>query len=443
MCASLKRVIIVGAGPSGLQAASTLRTLGNFDIQILEASSRIGGRVLDISEKFAGFPIELGAEFVHGHKSTNYQYAKQAGAKMVNLKGLKCLINCRGTVHDAQAFFELDPELKAAFQEWDELDLKKVSPDKDVTLKEYAKILAGTKAKDYSYDFAFRGLGHEWGADWSKLSVKTMQELKKELEDAIGDDEDPGDFEDYVVVPPISQSEILRRTFGHLSELVRFNTCVRGISYDLKEVVLKDQNGSKYSADAVIITVPLSILKKGTITFNPALPESKVEAIQKLEMGKGGKVFIKFKKNLWGDYYSFMNDGFIVQYCATGQCCEPHLNKVISGFVMGSEAEMFGSISKEKQREILKKDLQAFFGAKGFEENYEDHFYFGWEFEPNILGAILYPGAASLRKALQKSIANKLYFAGEATNFHGYSQTLSGAFDSGKRAAEELTKNFN
>ena len=53
---------------------------------------------MKISEKITVFPIELGAKFVHG------QYAKQADAKMVNLKGLKCFINCRGTVHDDQTF---------------------------------------------------------------------------------------------------------------------------------------------------------------------------------------------------------------------------------------------------------------------------------------------------------------------------------------------------
>jgi polyamine oxidase len=47
-----------------------------------------------------------------------------------------------------------------------------------------------------------------------------------------------------------------------------------------------------------VIAVPLGVLKKNTITFSPALPDWKVEAIQKLRMGNVCKVLIVPKKNL-------------------------------------------------------------------------------------------------------------------------------------------------
>ena len=54
-------VIIIGAGASGLYAAKTLLDNG-VDFTILEADSRIGGRIKK-TESFADFTIDLGAQW--------------------------------------------------------------------------------------------------------------------------------------------------------------------------------------------------------------------------------------------------------------------------------------------------------------------------------------------------------------------------------------------
>lgn len=57
------RVIIVGAGASGLAAAKVLEQ-NNIDYLILEATNRYGGR-LKKDTTLADFPIDLGAEWLH------------------------------------------------------------------------------------------------------------------------------------------------------------------------------------------------------------------------------------------------------------------------------------------------------------------------------------------------------------------------------------------
>ena len=59
-------VIIVGAGAAGLTTAFHLRQAGWEQVRILEASPRIGGRVLRDAQTFAGVPVDLGAEWIHG-----------------------------------------------------------------------------------------------------------------------------------------------------------------------------------------------------------------------------------------------------------------------------------------------------------------------------------------------------------------------------------------
>ncbi len=58
------KVIVIGAGAAGLTAGYLLDR-HNIDFEIIEASSVIGGR-LKRADNFADFPIDLGAEWVHG-----------------------------------------------------------------------------------------------------------------------------------------------------------------------------------------------------------------------------------------------------------------------------------------------------------------------------------------------------------------------------------------
>lgn len=65
-CNKNERIIIVGAGASGISAASKLFENGYTNVKILEAEPRFGGRVY--TQKFHDNFIELGAQCVHGQK---------------------------------------------------------------------------------------------------------------------------------------------------------------------------------------------------------------------------------------------------------------------------------------------------------------------------------------------------------------------------------------
>ena len=58
-------VIIIGAGAAGLTAARELRKQGINRVIVLEASSKVGGRVLH-DTSLSPHALELGPEFIHG-----------------------------------------------------------------------------------------------------------------------------------------------------------------------------------------------------------------------------------------------------------------------------------------------------------------------------------------------------------------------------------------
>lgn len=67
--------------------------------------------------------------------------------------------------------------------------------------------------------------------------------------------------------------------------------------------------GSVLEADIVVVTVPLGVLKKGDIIFEPPLPEYKQESIRNLGFGVYDKVFVTFASSIEFEDGSFWPSG--------------------------------------------------------------------------------------------------------------------------------------
>src|SRR5579863_3437503 len=80
------RVIVIGAGISGLAAACKLAGSG-IRVTVLEARDRVGGRILTQHDPGCASPIELGAEFIHGMPPEIWEPLQRSAADIMEVDG--------------------------------------------------------------------------------------------------------------------------------------------------------------------------------------------------------------------------------------------------------------------------------------------------------------------------------------------------------------------
>jgi phytoene dehydrogenase-like protein len=80
------RVIVIGAGISGLAAACKLAGSG-LSVTVLEARDRIGGRIFTRPNPASASAIELGAEFIHGMPPEIWHPLQQSASGITEFDG--------------------------------------------------------------------------------------------------------------------------------------------------------------------------------------------------------------------------------------------------------------------------------------------------------------------------------------------------------------------
>src|SRR3954470_4103669 len=108
-------VLILGAGAAGLMAAKSLNDAG-LEVYVVEARDRVGGRIWTVADPRADVPIELGAEFLHGHAPEVFNLIRGYGLPFYEV--------------DGDYWCAYDGELKAC-DFWDKIEavLKKMNAD--------------------------------------------------------------------------------------------------------------------------------------------------------------------------------------------------------------------------------------------------------------------------------------------------------------------------
>lgn len=418
-----KEIVIVGAGVSGLSAARYLKENGYTPI-ILEAQANVGGRTKTNRDLRIAF--DEGASWIHGPIGNPItELAKVAGAKTYI------------TNDDNIKYYDIDGSQysTAIVDEMEEKYLR--------VLKRLTNRKKSSKNKDESFAHAFYQTHPQYKDDrlWTFmlsafLEFDTGGDIHK-LSSVDFYDDDAFDGEDVIITN--GYDHIPNYLAQNLD--IRLNTKVLAIDYTGSKIKIETNNGN-YSADAILVTVPLGVLKKKVITFTPPLPESTQTAIDKTEMGSVNKFLLKWKQPFWdtslqyigytsgtkGKFDYFMN----VKKFANANA--------LMTFTFGDYSKKTEQMSDDEVIQAIMSNLKKIYGdtipnPSGFlrtKWNENPYSYGSYSFATKGIGSKAF-------KIFEHPINNKVFFAGEHTIID-YRGTVHGAYLSGIREAKKIMK---
>lgn len=436
-------VIVIGAGVAGLAAACQLGHAG-IAVHILEARDRIGGRVFTHPDPDCDYPIELGAEFIHGKPPEILELLRKSKTEIAEVQG-------------GSWCAEDDRLTPCGF--WDEVDqiLQKMDdskPDEPFAAfldrccrspKTQAQKRAKQRAQSYVSGFNAADpalVGVHW-------LVKEMQ-----AEEKIEGDRAFRCRNGYKDLLDVFQQEIKNYNITVHTETVVQQ--VRWNAGNVKVEVRDQESASTLEARRVLITLPLSLLKapvgqQGVVRFTPELPSQKKDALDKLEMGKVIRVTLRFRERFWdsikpaGARGSLSNMSFLFgpdDWFPTWWTANPAKSPVITGWAPFRSAER---LSGKTHSFVVEHGLQTLsallrVSQSELEKILEGAHVHDWQADPFSLGAYSYGkvGANEAQQVLSEPIQDTLYFAGEATDTTGNNGTVHGAIASGYRAAKQI-----
>lgn len=394
------KVIIIGAGAAGLYAAYILKSKG-IDFQLLEASSTYGGRLGKLTG-FANFPIDTGAQWLHGKNSILGDLIKKSKTNI--------------TLDDSETKFWFNNQLVNSLPQ--ETDIFEGDDLPDISFEDYA--LQSGLGNEYKY--IVENIAGDQGAAASRLSV--FGNNKDEEHWSAGDD----DFKFEETFFDLIDTQIANQ----VKDYILLNTVVSKIDYSQSTILITDSNNNTFNADKVIITVPIPILKSADIQFTPALPDEKTAAFAKIGMDAGMKVFLKFSNKFFDQN---IIGGSVCAAYADDSIGKAQNDNILLAFIMGEQAEYLTSLGSDAAiTNALIQELDIMYNGQASASFIASHVE-NWTTNPYIKGAYSYStiGMGDARKIASQALSEKLYFAGEAMNTNGHHQTVHGAVETGYR----------
>jgi monoamine oxidase len=416
--------LIIGGGIAGLTAARHLTEAG-LRVTLLEARDRLGGRIYTRST--GKFPVELGAEFVHGRPSEILSLAAEGAVPIIPVQGsFRRKIN--GEWADAGHLMEKVDQLFSR--------LPKKEPDES-----FQYYLDRSGDDDDVKQQALRYVEGFHAADPSLISARSIRR-DSEAEEAINGDQQHRIASGYESLVRAVADRIDRSRCD-----IVMNTPVNEIAWRQGQVIAR-AGLTEYLASRAIVTLPLGVLKSGSVVFSPALPE-KQNAMSFLEMGPVIRVSLCFQQKFWerdpkmADLsFLFTDDPQFPAWWTSNPLPYP----ILTGWAAGPNA---GAHTGRSNDEIIRSALQSLARITKTAEpelrtQMTESFVHDWQSDPFSRGAYSYTavGGMDAAKKLAETVVDTLYFAGEAANSNGYTGTVHGAIATGLRAAKELLQSL-
>jgi len=411
-----KKVIVIGAGISGLSAAKKLKENG-FDVIVLESQDRVGGRLR--TNRVLGVAFDEGASWIHGANGNPITVlAQQAG------------MNTAITDDDSLISYDINGILRTEI-EFDNAETE---------LETILATLKNNGSSSQSFETVFNNLYPDkvndrlWKFLLSTYITFDLGDLDK-VSSLLYDEGEEFSGEElistngYDVIP------------NYLSNGLNIQLNQRVSRVDYTNTIIKvTHNGNVSEADYVLVTVPLGVLKSGNIQFLPELPQSKQNAIEKIGMNCVNKFLLIWDTDFWDDeqyicYTPEIKDKF--NYFVNIKKINSNVNALMT-FAYANYARQTETMSDNEIINEIMIHLRDIYGSAI--PNPTSMIRTKWQTNENSFGAYSFTQIETEMHHfddLAEEVNDKLFFAGEHTHVD-YFSTAHGAYLSGIREANKI-----
>ncbi|HUO07654.1 MAG TPA: FAD-dependent oxidoreductase [Phycisphaerae bacterium] len=431
-----KRVVVVGAGLSGLACAYELKSAG-YEVLVLEARNRVGGRVLTFTDMVRGKHIEGGGELIGTNHPTWMSYGAKFGLELKEIpedESLEAPIVIGGRKLEKEEAEVLYKEMDAAF----------------ATLNEAARSVNAAEPWQTPNAAALdaRSMG-DWFAG-VETSHHTKRAIRAELEANEGV---PLEKQSYLAFLTMikaggvekywTDSETVRclsgnqklaeKLAGGLGESVQIGRPVLSLAIGGDRVMVTAMDGDHYTAEDVVLTMPPSTWND--LRVSPALPAGLVP-----QMGPAVKYLAAVKRPFWKDAglaADSLTDGDIAMTWdgTAGQKGEE--NALLVGFSGGPAADHLRTRMPAEREAYCRDYLGRVFPH--FDDNVQSVRFMNWPSDPYTKAGYTFfaPRQVTSIGPTLKAGIGRLHFAGEyaSLGFPGY---MEGALETGVAVARQI-----
>jgi monoamine oxidase len=201
-----------------------------------------------------------------------------------------------------------------------------------------------------------------------------------------------------------------------VADRLEFDTQVVQIDSTGDGVAVTDARGGTIEADAVVVTVPVTILRDRAITFVPDLSDETWAAVDQVPIWGGIKVFVEFAERFYPTFVAFPDsdipEGQRLYYdAAHGQDTETH---VLGLFAVGAPAKPYQGLADDALRDHVLAELDDVFDGAA-SRTYRRHITQDWSAEPFVRQAYVADDADwQIVRALGAAGNDRVVFAGDA-----------------------------
>jgi monoamine oxidase len=434
-----KKVIVIGAGFAGLAAAHELNSAG-YDVTVLEARSRLGGRVLSTQSLIPGRNIELGGELIGTNHKHWVAFADQFKLKLIKMtedEEALAPIMINGKVLSKEecdkVWADMDEALPQMSALAEKVDAEMPWTSPNAKYLDQATVAGWIKAQEVS-ELCKAGITAQLTGD---NGVSTDRQSFLGLLTAVkagGLDKYWTDTETHRCQGGNQQLAYkLAEAIG--TKRIRTNAAARDIAVGDKSATVTLKDGTRLEADEVILAVPPSTWDR--ITIDPPLP-----AVLKPQMGSNVKFFPVVKSRFWEakklSQYSLSDGPISATWDGTdnqpgeGSAC-------LTCFSGGPASETCRSWkASEREQKYLDELAKLYPDVK---QHFEKSAFMDWPSE--LLTGASYsfpaPGQVTTVGPMLYNGQGRLHFAGEHCSyaFVGY---MEGALTSGVSLARRMAK---